>query len=151
MRLQHCALMIVLASTFTSCKLLGITNEKVDFEHPVVTTPSGVVVQDLLEGQGPAVEPGDEVSAHVIVSVQGRDVPFFSSADMGVPLTIVVGTFEDLPGLNDGLLGMRAGGERKLEVPPDQGYGDDGVPGMVPPGAFLIVMIELLSIATIDI
>jgi FKBP-type peptidyl-prolyl cis-trans isomerase len=151
MQPQRIVLVVALASCFTSCKLLGITNKKVDFEHPEVTTPSGVLIQDLLEGQGPPIVVGDEISAHVIASVQGETTPFFSSSDMGVPLEIVVGSFEDLRGLNDGLIGMKAGGERKVTLPPDQAYGEEGVQGAVEPGATLIVLIELLSIATIDI
>ena len=150
-QLQRLVLVAVLALAVTSCNLLGITNKKVDFAHPELTTPSGVLVQDLLEGQGPAVRTSDTVSAHLTVAVDGESTPFFSSSDMGVPFEIVVGSFQDLPGLNDGLLGMKAGGERMVTLPPDQAYGDEGVPGTVPPGAFLVVMIELLSIATFDI
>jgi peptidylprolyl isomerase len=144
------ALVALLVLACPSCTLLGITNRKVDFEHPEVTTDTGVVVQDQLEGQGPAARAGDSVSVHVTLSVLGADEPFFVSADGGLPVDFEVGAFADLLGLNEGVVGMKPGGVRHLRVPPYRAYGDDGVPGVVEPGATVFAVVEMLEVVPAD-
>jgi FKBP-type peptidyl-prolyl cis-trans isomerase len=51
-----------------------------------------------------------------------------------------------MPAWNPGVTGMRAGGKRRLMVPDHLGYGERGLEDVVPPGADLIVEIELLEI-----
>ena len=65
----------------------------------------------------------------------------------GKPLEFVVGDEEVIEGFEDGVLGMRPGGERVIEVPPSRAYGDSPPPGSkIPPGARLQFTVTLLGI-----
>jgi peptidylprolyl isomerase len=132
----------VLALT-PGCSLLGISPRQVPYEHHEVTTPSGVIVQDILAGTGPAVLPTSEVTLNYVARVQGGG-PIDSSYDRGLPISFRMGRAPIL-GWNEGLLGMRPGGRRHLVVPPYLAYGDDGVEGVVPPRATLEFDIELVE------
>lgn len=57
-----------------------------------------------------------------------------------------VGRGEVVPGLDEGVVGMRVGGRRRLIVPSDLAYGPRGKGGRIPPFATLIYDVELLSV-----
>lgn len=105
-----------------------------------------LVIEDVLVGQGQEeVKPGDTVSVHYTGMFSSGEV-FDSSRERGIPLSFVVGVGEVIPGWDEGLLGMRVGGQRKLVVPASLGYGETGYPPNIPPGATLLFDIELLDI-----
>ncbi len=58
----------------------------------------------------------------------------------------MLGRGEVIRGWEEGISGMRVGGARKLVVPPRLGYGYEGIPGSIPPGATLVFQIELLEV-----
>jgi FKBP-type peptidyl-prolyl cis-trans isomerase FkpA len=63
-----------------------------------------------------------------------------------VPLEFHLDRGEVLPGLDDGVFGMRVGERRLLRIPPELAYGDAGVAGQVPPGATLVLEVELVDL-----
>lgn len=133
----------VLALT-PGCSLLGISPRQVSYEHPEITTESGVLVQDVLTGTGRRVWPRSEVTIHYVMRVPGGEA-LDSSYDRGEPHPPFLIGNAPILGWNEGLLGMQIGGRRKLTVPPYLAYGDDGVEGLIPPGATLEFDIELVS------
>ena len=62
------------------------------------------------------------------------------------PFTFVVGTGSVIPGWDLGVAGMRVGGQRRLIIPPDLGYGSAGAGSAIPPNATLVFDIELLEV-----
>ena len=66
-----------------------------------------------------------------------------STLERGLPLQLRVGE-APLTGMNEGLIGMRPGGKRRLVIPASLAYGDEGVPGLVPGGATIVIEVELL-------
>lgn len=70
---------------------------------------------------------------------------FDSSYDRGQPLAFPLGQHLVIPGWEQGLIGMRVGGKRKLTIPPSLAYGAAGK-GTIPPNATLIFEIELLGV-----
>lgn len=113
-------------------------------EEDYTTTDSGLQYVDLEEGGGEVVSEGDEVSVHYTGWLEDG-TRFDSSYNRGEPLNMIVGSGQVIPGWDEGLVGMKAGGRRQLRIPPDLGYGEEGAGDVIPPDATLIFDIELLS------
>ncbi|MCA9587369.1 MAG: FKBP-type peptidyl-prolyl cis-trans isomerase, partial [Myxococcales bacterium] len=64
----------------------------------------------------------------------------------GRPFSFTLGQGRVIRGWDEGIVGMRAGGVRRLKVPPSMGYGARGMPPVIPPRATLVFEIELLEI-----
>ncbi len=79
--------------------------------------------------------------------MEGRPEPIVSTEDTGGPATLTLGAGDLIAGLEQGLAGMRRGEQAEFSVPPHFAYGDEGCAGgLVPPGASLLVRVELLGI-----
>lgn len=107
---------------------------------------SGLYVQDLQEGTGDPVVAGDAVSAHYTGWLPDG-TKFDSSLDRNDPIEVAnVGRAQLIAGWNEGLIGMKRGGRRRLVIPPALGYGAAGRPPVIPPAATLVFDIEILDI-----
>ena len=71
---------------------------------------------------------------------------FDSTRTSGQPFSFVVGAGQVIKGWDQGVLGMKVGGRRRLTIPADLGYGDVGAGSVIPPGAALVFDIELVAI-----
>lgn len=112
-------------------------------DAPWTSTAMGVEVQDLVVGTGEAAVEGATVSVHYRgLLVDGTQ--FDSSRERGRPLTLRLGAREVIPGWEDGLLGMRVGGQRRLVIPPALGYGPRQA-GPIPPNSVLYFEVELVA------
>jgi FKBP-type peptidyl-prolyl cis-trans isomerase len=136
--------LLALLLACTSCK--HITLERVPFEVERLesVTPGGVHWHDLFLGEGPAAQLGDVVVFdYTIWLVDGTRVD--STLDRGVPLESALGSVP-VEGLNQGIVGMRPSGRRRLHVPPELAYGSAGVPDLVPPDAPLDCEVHLIEV-----
>jgi peptidylprolyl isomerase len=115
-------------------------------EEDFTTTESGLQYYDLVEGDGPVAEAGQQVTVHYTGwLVDGTK--FDSSLDRGQPLSFRLGSGGVIPGWDEGVAGMKVGGKRQLVIPPDLAYGETGAGGgIIPPGATLIFEVELLEV-----
>jgi FKBP-type peptidyl-prolyl cis-trans isomerase len=109
------------------------------------TTAKGLVKQDLKTGTGPAVKRGDTLLVHYTGTL-ADGTKFDSSRDRDEPFRFSVGAGEVIKGWDEGTLGMKKGGIRKLTIPPELGYGRAGSPPKIPPNATLTFEIELVDI-----
>ncbi len=124
--------------------------EPIELSPPVYqSTASGVHFVDLLPGEGKAARTGDRVALHYVGRLEGGEM-FDDSRDRGAPLAFVLGSATVLPAWEEALVGMRAGGRRELTIPPHLAYGDEGLPGVIPPGATLVLDVELLEVGPAD-
>lgn len=70
-----------------------------------------------------------------------------SSRDKDQPLSFIIDSESVIPGLNQGLKGMRVGGMREITIPPQLAYGQKGLPPKIPPNTALKYEIELLDLS----
>ncbi|OGM59716.1 peptidylprolyl isomerase [Candidatus Woesebacteria bacterium RIFCSPLOWO2_01_FULL_37_19] len=102
-------------------------------------------VEDIEVGKGQEVKDGDTVSVNYKGTLtDGKQ--FDSSYDRGQPFEFEVGAGDVIKGWDQGLVGMRVGGKRKLTIPSELGYGEQGAGVDIPPNSTLIFEIELLEI-----
>jgi FKBP-type peptidyl-prolyl cis-trans isomerase FkpA len=132
-----------LALVLAGCVSFNAPNVEVE-ERSTVATDSGLRVQELFVGDGEPVETGDVVTFdYTMWLADGARVD--STQDRGTPLIATVGD-APLAGLDEGLVGMRPGGRRRLELTPDLAYGAQGVPGLVPPDTALVLEVHVLEV-----
>ncbi|MDI6828440.1 MAG: FKBP-type peptidyl-prolyl cis-trans isomerase [Armatimonadota bacterium] len=111
-----------------------------------VTTESGLKYADLYAGDGKLVESGDNVLIHYSLWLSDG-TKLESTHDTDSPISFTIGNGEVIKGLEDGVVGMRSGGRRKLTVPPSLAYGEQGNPQKkIPPNATLIYEVEVLGV-----
>jgi FKBP-type peptidyl-prolyl cis-trans isomerase FkpA len=113
---------------------------------PIVTTPSGLQIEEIIVGSGPTAVAGQ----HVIVHYTGwlaDGKKFDSSVDRNAPFRFPLDGRHVIAGWEEGVPGMSVGGIRKLTIPADLAYGARGAGKMIPPHSKLVFEIELLDIA----
>jgi len=108
-------------------------------------TDSGLQYIDTVVGSGAAPVAGKRVTVHYTGTLKDGQ-KFDSSRDRDKPFTFVIGRHRVIAGWEEGVMGMRVGGRRQLIIPPELGYGERGVPGVIPPDATLFFDVELLEV-----
>lgn len=134
-------------SEATEGAMLIATNEKQE-ETPMentVTTDSGLQYVDIVEGTGASPQKGQTVVVHYTGTLEDGS-KFDSSRDRNQPFSFKIGVGQVIKGWDEGVASMKVGGQRKLIIPPDLGYGARGAGGVIPPNATLIFDVELLRI-----
>jgi peptidylprolyl isomerase len=112
---------------------------------PPTTTASGLQYWDVVPGTGATAMPGNVVKVHYSGFLT-TGAKFDSSRDRGEPFTFPLGAGQVIRGWDEGVAGMKVGGQRQLRIPPELGYGAAGAPGAIPPNATLIFDVELLDV-----
>jgi FKBP-type peptidyl-prolyl cis-trans isomerase FkpA len=102
-------------------------------------------IEDLTVGTGSEAKNGDTVSVHYTGYLTDGST-FDSSIPSGQPFEFTLGQGQVIQGWDVGVAGMKVGGKRKLTIPPDMGYGEQGAGGVIPPNATLVFDVELLAI-----
>lgn len=107
------------------------------------TLPDGLQIIDIKEGTGPAAQSGQKLTVNYTGWLQDG-TKFDSSLDRGQPFTFTLGQGQVIKGWDEGLVGMKVGGKRRLIIPPSLGYGSQQQ-GKIPPNSTLVFDIDLLS------
>src|ERR671929_1548952 len=108
-------------------------------------TTSGLQIEKLVEGQGPASKAGDTVDVHYTGWLTDG-TKFDSSLDRGRPFSFPLGAGRVIKGWDEGVAGMKVGGKRVLIIPPELAYGARGAGGVIPPNATLKFEVQLLDV-----
>jgi peptidylprolyl isomerase len=106
--------------------------------------PTGLYVQDVAVGEGARADSGDIVVVHYTGWLP-QGVKFDSSRDRDEPFEVAIGYRRVIQGWDQGIVGMREGGRRRLVIPPVMAYGERGS-GRIPRNSTLVFDVELLSV-----
>ena len=107
-------------------------------------TASGLKITELQVGEGAEASSGQTVAVHYRGTLENGK-QFDASYDRGTPFTFPLGAGRVIKGWDEGVVGMKVGGKRKLVIPPDLAYGSRGAGGVIPPNATLVFEVELLD------
>lgn len=110
-----------------------------------IVTESGLKIEEIKVGEGKEVKPGDTVTIHYAGTLENGK-KFDSSYDRNEPFQTQIGVGQVIEGWDEGVVGMKVGGKRKLTIPSDLAYGERGAGGVIPPNATLIFELELLDV-----
>lgn len=119
------------------------TRPEIDFPGEV---PSDLVIEDITVGDGAEATPGSTVSAHYVGVAHSTGEEFDASWNRGDPLSFRAGIGQVIRGWDQGLLGMKVGGRRKLTIPSHLAYGERGAGGVIKPGETLIFVVDLVAV-----
>lgn len=114
---------------------------------PAGQPPAKLVKEDVVEGKGPRVKPGDKVSVQYTGVAFSTGQKFDASWDRGAEaFSFRVGAGAVIPGWDRGIPGMRVGGRRVLTIPARLAYGAAGSPPAIGPDETLVFVVDLVSI-----
>jgi FKBP-type peptidyl-prolyl cis-trans isomerase len=111
-----------------------------------------LVRTDVRPGTGTEAAAGQRVTVHYTgwlyeeSAGDKKGTKFDSSRDRNEPFTFRLGAGEVIRGWDEGVAGMKVGGQRTLTIPPGMGYGARGAGGVIPPNATLVFDVELLDV-----
>ena len=103
-------------------------------------------IEDIVEGTGATAEAGKQVSVHYTGWLVEGGAKFDSSLDRGRPFDFQLGAGDVIKGWDQGVVGMKVGGKRRLTIPHHLGYGRRGYSTVIPPHAALLFEVELLAV-----
>ncbi len=118
---------------------------KPDVTIPDDPAPADLVIEDLVVGEGDEAHPGQQVSVQYVGVAWSTGSQFDASWDRGEPFEFVLGKGEVIAGWDQGVVGMRVGGRRRLTIPAHLGYGSRGAGGVIKGGETLVFVVDLLG------
>ncbi len=113
--------------------------------------PEELVVQDLIVGKGTAAKSGDTVAVQYVGVLFDDGSEFDASWNgkrRGDPFEFPLGAGQVIPGWDQGVVGMKPGGRRKLIIPAELAYGAQGFPPDIPPDTPLIFVVDLEDVSS---
>jgi peptidylprolyl isomerase len=111
------------------------------------TTPTKLLITDLTEGTGAAAVNGDTVVVHYVGVRSADGAEFDNSYDRGSPFSVTIGAGQVIKGWDEGLVGIKPGGRRQLDIPADLAYGDSPPStDVIQPGDALSFVIDAVTI-----
>ncbi|MDD3386368.1 MAG: FKBP-type peptidyl-prolyl cis-trans isomerase [Candidatus Pacebacteria bacterium] len=137
-------LIIIFVIVGSVCFFLN-SNKEEDFLAKQNEDKEMVKIEIKTEGTGEVSKSGDVLTVHYIGTLE-NGTKFDSSVDRGIPFSFTLGVGQVIQGWEEGMSGMKIGEKRKLIISPEKGYGERGVPGVIPSNATLIFEVELLGI-----
>lgn len=115
-----------------------------------ISTVSGLQYEDTVVGDGVEAKSGAHVAVHYtgwLYENGEQGAKFDSSRDRNDPFIFALGAGMVIKGWDEGVQGMKIGGQRILIIPPALGYGARGAGGVIPPNATLKFDVELLNVS----
>ncbi|MCC6266060.1 MAG: FKBP-type peptidyl-prolyl cis-trans isomerase [Dehalococcoidia bacterium] len=134
---------VVTERTPTSSPSKSTTTGAITLTNPT-TTATGLKYEDVVVGTGKSPQTGQRVTVHYTGTFT-NGTKFDSSRDRGQPFTFVIGNGNVIKGWDEGVMTMKVGGKRNLEIPPALGYGSRDY-ASIPGNSTLLFEVELISV-----
>jgi len=120
-------------------------------EKPEITIPDGppsyqLELDDLVVGEGEAAVAGHIVEVHYVGVSWSSQKQFDASWDRGDTFKFKLGKGDVIQGWDQGVVGMKVGGRRKITIPPMLGYGKRGAGGVIGPDETLVFVVDLIGV-----
>lgn len=139
---------------FAMALLVAACGGKAEAPKPLTPVPPPAELQkvDVVQGKGEGISQGQVAVVHYTgwlyepTAAEQKGAKFDSSRDRGEPFKFTIGAGDVIRGWDEGVQGMQPGGQRRLVIPPDLGYGERGAQNVIPPRATLVFDIELVAI-----
>ncbi len=121
------------------------TTTKTSMENKIL--PDGLQITDITIGTGTEAVAGDTVTVDYVGTLASTGKIFDASSLHGQSFSFVLDAGQVIKGWDEGVAGMRVGGERKLVIPPTLGYGSQSIGnGLIPANSTLIFTVKLLTV-----
>jgi len=120
-------------------------------DKPTVEIPDGpppleLIIDDLSVGDGAEAVSGTTCSMQYVGVAWSTGKQFDASWDRGQPFSFQLGAGSVIAGWDQGVAGMKVGGQRRLTIPADLGYGSRGAGGVIGPGETLVFVVDLVGV-----
>jgi FKBP-type peptidyl-prolyl cis-trans isomerase FkpA len=148
--------LLIVAATFASGTVTTVwaqtPSTSAQGQSKLNAMPKELTKIDVKQGTGAEAVTGKPVIVHYTGWLYDESKPdqkgakFDSSRDRQVPFGFFLGAGKVIKGWDDGVVGMKVGGQRTLIIPPAMGYGERGAGGVIPPNATLIFDVELIEV-----
>ncbi len=113
---------------------------------PGEAPPAELEIEDIEEGDGAEATPGTQVSVHYVGVAWSTRQQFDASWDRGSPFEFGLGAGQVIKGWDQGVVGMKVGGRRRITIPPNLAYGKAGAGGVIKGGETLVFVVDLLAV-----
>jgi len=145
------ASLFALLATFSACGGNDVAPSATATADTGLSSITTLQTTDLVVGTGATATSGRSLSVHYTgwlykaSAVDNKGTKFDSSLDRGTPYEFPLGAGQVIRGWDQGVAGMRVGGQRRLIIPPSLGYGAGGQ-GSIPGNATLVFDVQLLAV-----
>jgi peptidylprolyl isomerase len=121
-------------------------SDKPTVEIPDGPAPLELIIDDLTVGDGAEAVRGSTCSMQYVGVAWSTGKQFDASWDRGQPFSFQLGVGSVIAGWDQGVAGMKVGGQRRLTIPADLGYGSRGAGGVIKPGETLVFVVDLVDV-----
>jgi len=120
-------------------------------DKPVVHVPEGappteLEIEDVVHGDGTEATSGSSCTMQYVGVAWSNGKQFDASWDRGQPFSFQLGQGMVIGGWDQGVVGMKVGGRRRLTIPPHLGYGDRGAGRDIKGGETLVFVVDLVGV-----
>jgi peptidylprolyl isomerase len=126
---------------------MSVALQRPEVEPIAGSAPTDLVVTDIVAGDGPEAAAGNTVQVHYVGVAHSTGEEFDASWNRGSTLPFRLGVGQVIEGWDRGVVGMKVGGRRRLEIPPHLAYGQRGAPGAIGPNETLIFVVDLVGVS----
>jgi len=115
---------------------------------PEGDAPTELEIDDLIEGDGTVANAGDYLTMHYVGVRHSDGGEFDASWNRGQTFNFTLGQGDVIAGWDQGIEGMRVGGQRLLSIPAELAYGNESIGADIPANSALVFLVDLIDVQT---